>query len=116
MQNPQNTIDTFGGDIMEEKTIKNIPAIPFSMMLGAVSGVIGFVVAVIMAIFWIPLIAAGNSSAVPGFGLLFGMGAIIMIIVIPIMAFIAGFIQGLIVSVVYNFLAPRIGGIKLKME
>ena len=71
---------------MEEKTIKNIPAIPFSMMLGAVSGVIGFVVAVIIAIFWIPLIAAGNSSAVPGFGLLFGMGAIIMIIVIVIYA------------------------------
>lgn len=44
----------------------------------------------------------------------------IFAVLIPIFAviggFIGGFIQGLIIAVLYNFLAPRIGGIKIRVE
>lgn len=39
---------------------------------------------------------------------------------VPIFAavggFIGGFLQGLIIAALYNFLAPRIGGIKVRIE
>ena len=38
------------------------------------------------------------------------------IIIFPIIAFIWGFLEGLIIAVIYNHLAPRIGGIKLSFE
>lgn len=34
----------------------------------------------------------------------------------PIIMFVSGLIQGLIVAVLYNFLAPRIGGIKVYFQ
>ena len=44
----------------------------------------------------------------------------VLVVLIPIFAavggFIGGFIQGLIIAVLYNFLAPRIGGIKIRIE
>jgi hypothetical protein len=47
------------------------------------------------------------------FQIFFGIGAIVLF---PIMGFISGLIQGLIFAVVYNFLAPKIGGIKLQFD
>jgi hypothetical protein len=38
------------------------------------------------------------------------------IITMPILLFIVGLIQGLIYAAVYNFLAPRIGGIRLRFK
>ena len=44
----------------------------------------------------------------------------VLVVLTPIFAavggFIGGFIQGLIIAVLYNFLAPRIGGIKVRIE
>jgi hypothetical protein len=34
----------------------------------------------------------------------------------PIAGFIGGLIQGLIIAVLYNLLAPRIGGIRLRFK
>jgi hypothetical protein len=44
------------------------------------------------------------------------MGALYLIIIWPIMAFILTFIGAAIVAIIYNFLAPRIGGIKLQLK
>ncbi len=96
---------------MEEKTIEAIPAIPLALMLGAINAVIGFVFGIIFAIF-----SAAITSLLPsgsGLVVVFGLWSIIAM---PIIGFIAGFIQGLIFAVVYNFLAPRIGGIKLRFK
>jgi len=101
---------------MEEKTIRNIPAVPFAVMYGAISAIIGLIAGIIMAIFWasiMSMIPTGNGVDLTGLGVIFGVGAII---VMPIAGFIGGFIQGLIMAVIYNFLAPRIGGIKLLFE
>jgi len=51
----------------------------------------------------------------PGFEWVGLLGAL-WVVVIPVVVFVVGFIQGLIVAVVHNFLAPRIGGIKLRFE
>jgi hypothetical protein len=55
-----------------------------------------------------------NGVSYPGwFALVFGVGAII---VMPIVGFIGGFIEGGLLAVLYNFLAPRIGGVKLRFK
>jgi hypothetical protein len=101
---------------MEEKTIQAIPAVPFAMMMGAIQAVIGLIIGIIFAIAstaimsMIPTIEGVDFT---GFGVLFGLGAII---IMPIAGFIGGLIQGLIIAVIYNFLAPRIGGIKLRFK
>jgi len=102
---------------MEERTIKNIPAIPLVTMLGAIQAVIGLIVGIIMAIFstafttWMEQQSA--TTGISGLGPLIGVA---WVIIMPIGMFISGFIQGLITAVIYNFLAPRLGGIKLRFE
>lgn len=104
---------------MEEKTITRIPAMPLALMLGTIEAVFGLIGGLIAAGFWGTMISIitsmpnyqGPSTAF--LGAFFGIGAIILF---PIMGFISGLVQGLIVAVVYNFLAPRIGGIKLQFD
>ena len=58
--------------------------------------------------------STGATTFMPGiFSLIFGVAAIV---VVPIGGFIGGLIQGIIVALVYNFLAPRIGGIKVQFK
>jgi hypothetical protein len=107
-------------NLMGEKTIQSIPVMPFAMMLGVISAVIGLIIGILYA-----LVFGAITSSIPpttgttgvfDFGwlsVLFGVGAII---IMPIIGFIGGLIQGLIVAVLYNFLAPRIGGIKLRFK
>jgi hypothetical protein len=100
------------GDIRE---IKSVPVVPFALMIGAISAVVGFLYALIFILPFSILIGSmpvqGTSSIALGAG--FG---IIMLIAIPIGAFIAGFIAYAIIALIYNLLAPRIGGIKLELE
>jgi len=95
---------------MEEKTIKAIPAIPLGLMMGTISAVLAFIASIIMVLFMMPSIRHTS-----GFEWIVGLGGL-WALVVPIAVFIVGFIQGLIVAVVYNFLAPRIGGIRLRFE
>ena len=79
-------------------------------MMGAISAVIAFIAAIVMVLFMRPFFRYA-----PGFEWIVGLGGL-WALVVPIAVFIVGFIQGLIVAVVYNFLAPRFGGIKLRFE
>jgi hypothetical protein len=104
---------------MEEKTITRIPAMPLALMLGTIGAVFGLIGGLIAAASWTALMS--TITSMPGyqgpsagfFQIFFGIGAIILF---PIMGFISGLVQGLIVAVVYNFLAPKIGGIKLQFD
>lgn len=105
---------------MGEKTIQSIPVLPFAMMLAVISAVIGLIVGLFFAFIFGAAMSTVPSTVLPGttidFGLmgaLFGMGAVISM---PIGGFIGGLIQGLILAVLYNFLAPRIGGIKIRFK
>ena len=102
---------------MEEKTIQSIPVMPFAMMMGLISAAIGFIVGIFYALVFGAILAANIPSSAPinlgWLSVIFGVGAII---IMPIIFFVAGLIQGVIVAVLYNFLAPRIGGIKLHFK
>jgi len=88
-------------------------------MFGAISAIIGVIIGIIFTVIFSPIFSyttsmpnyAGPSLGV--FGFLFGVSAIV---IFPIAMFVAGLIQGLIFAVVYNFLAPRIGGIILYFQ
>jgi len=102
---------------MGEKTIQSIPVMPFALMIAVISAVIGLIIGIIYAgVFGVILSTVSHNTGVAGLGLLgilFGVGAVI---IMPILGFIGGLIQGIIIAVLYNFLAPRIGGIKLRFK
>jgi hypothetical protein len=105
-----------------EKTIQKIPVLPFALMVGCIGAVIGIVVGIFYAAVFGALFSAilSNIPASIGympnsgiFGLLFGVAAVV---IMPIAMFVGGLIQGALIAFIYNFLAPRIGGIKLQFK
>jgi hypothetical protein len=105
---------------MEEKTLQSIRVLPLALM----SGLIGTAIGLILGIFYAILFGAIFSAIPPDtvttgifdfnlFRIIFGVAAII---VMPIIGFIVGLIQGALVAVLYNFFAPRIGGIKFRFK
>jgi hypothetical protein len=102
---------------MEEKTIQNVPIMSFALMYACISAVIGLFIGIIYAVVFgaifasIPTSTAGvNLSAL---GIIFGAGAVVAV---PILSFVGGLIFGLIAAALYNLLAPRIGGIKVRFK
>ena len=103
---------------MEEKTVQAVPVIPFALMYASVNAIIGLIVGIFFAVIFGAAFSAVPSTSTLGFdpgifSVIFGVGAVI---IIPIMAFIGGLIQAIIMAAIYNFLAPRIGGIKLRFK
>jgi hypothetical protein len=100
----------------ELKEIKSVPVVPFALITGAVLAVLTFIWTILIAIFGISSLAfipVQNVGSVLGAGII---GAIILIIVGTITAFIVGFIMYALIAIIYNILAPKIGGIKLVLE
>jgi hypothetical protein len=102
---------------MEDKIIKSVAPLPYALMMGAITGIVYLVIAIIIALFWLPALSATlNAMPIPGVsGLIAGLG-VLMVILMPIGGFIAGFLFGLVFAALYNFLAPRIGGVKVRFE
>ena len=102
---------------MEEKTIKCVPVIPLAMMLGVISAVIGLIMGIIFALIFgsiMPTLPGTDEVAyVNLFRIIFGVGSLILM---PVIGFVGGFIQGAVGAVLYNFFAPKIGGIKLQFK
>jgi hypothetical protein len=105
-------IDTTGGEKMGDiKTITKIPVGAAALMGAAIYAVLGLIGGIIAAIG----IGVGASlvptSALAGVG-----GAAAAIIGGVVGGFIGGYIMIAIVALIYNWLAPRIGGVKLELE
>lgn len=103
---------------MEEKIIQSVPVMPFALMYACISAIIGLIIGIFYAILFGAISANVPSSTTSPvnlgwFGLLFGVGAII---VTPIVSFIVGLIFSVITALLYNFLAPRIGGVKVRFK
>ncbi len=103
---------------MTERTIQSIPVMPFALMLACIGAIIGLIVGVFYALFFGAIFSLIPSTTPTGvdltfFKLIFGVGAIL---VMPILGFIGGLIQGLLYAFLYNLLAPRIGGIRLRFK
>lgn len=109
---------------MGEKTIQKIPVLPFAKMLAVISAIIGLIIAIISALGFegLAFFISSMLEFLPGTAIasfikqLFtaiGVGAVILI---PIIGFIGGLVLGSVVAALYNFLAPRVGGIRLRVK
>jgi len=103
-----------GSDDMEEKTIRAISPIPYAVITGGISAILSFIIAIILVTVWIPWLTTLTDLG-PWQGLFVSIGAA-TIIVLPIVAFALTFVWSLATVLLYNFLAPRIGGMKLQFE
>ena len=108
---------------MEE--IMSMPVIPLSLMLSVVYTILTFLIMLIVAPLMMLIIqgaaiaAVSTSSAVSelgGLGALGIIGIILMIILTPIVVFISTFVYSALFALLYNFLAPKMGGIRLKFS
>lgn len=95
-------------------TIKQINPVSCGKVIGLIYAVLGFLGVLLMALwmlfrpgelhllwFEIPFSVLGLAGAFVGLPLLYGVG---------------GFVMGLIVAVLYNVVAPRVGGIEIELE
>jgi hypothetical protein len=103
---------------MEERTIQSIPVMPFALMYACISAVIGFFIGIFYALLFGAILASMPSSTTGGFdfgwlSLFIGIGAVI---IVPIISFVSGLIMAAIIALLYNFLAPRIGGVKVHFK
>ncbi|MGB9977888.1 DUF3566 domain-containing protein [Methanobacterium sp.] len=108
--------------------IKSVPVVPFALITSTISAVFVLIITLIV----MPLVAAYipvisqvmnslplNGTTIPAesisaFGTFGVIGSILSIIILPIVAFIIVFIINAILAVLYNLVAPRVGGIKLE--
>ncbi len=117
-------------EIKEASVIKEVKSLPIfdvslivsviALILTFIAGIIWFLIgwATISQISTLIISLNNNTTAVVNSvaGSITAMGALYLIIVWPIMTFIATFIITAIIALLYNFLAPRIGGIKLELK
>jgi len=91
---------------------------PFALMLACIGAVIGVILGIFYALFFGAIFSLIPSTTQAGIDLnllriIFGVGALL---IMPIAGFVGGLVQGLLYAALYNFLAPRIGGIKLRFK
>jgi hypothetical protein len=109
------------------KEVESLPVVAFALIISVITliltflaGIIWFIVgyAALHSLTAVIIHLNTNSTAVVNSvaGSITAMGALYLIIVWPIMAFIGTFILAAIVAVLYNVLAPRVGGIKLQLK
>ena len=109
------------GEMMEAKEIRSIPVVSFALITALVTAIVTLIIGIIEAIIGtailgtivsvLPQNATAAASTIEAFS---SAAALYLIVVWPILAFIGTFIGLAVAAIIYNFLAPRIGGIKLK--
>ncbi|MEI7826957.1 MAG: hypothetical protein WCI87_04080 [Euryarchaeota archaeon] len=91
------------------KEITYVPVIQLAKVVGLVSAVISFIAGIFYGV-----VAGLLTASVPGFS--GALLAIVIIIVMPIFGFVAGFIYTAIIAIIYNWIVPRIGGIQVQVR
>ena len=111
----------------EVKEVKSLPVVALSLIVSVITLILTFIAGIIWFIVGYSALYSlttyiislnNNTTAVVNSvaGSITAMGALYLIIVWPIMAFIMTFIVTAIIALLYNILAPRIGGIQLEIE
>jgi hypothetical protein len=113
--------------------VRSVPVVPFALILSVVEAIWAFIFGLVLAALLVPLttltstliplianIAANATNMTPATlptGSAVGTGgvvlALILIIALPILVFIFGFIGHALAAIFYNFIIPRVGGVKL---
>jgi hypothetical protein len=100
--------------MVEVKEIKHIKAAPFTLMNASIQAIFAFIAAILFVIGF-GLVAA----FIPGLGGLGGTLALIglgVIILAPLTVFFLNIMGVFVLALIYNLLAPRVGGVKLGLE
>ncbi len=118
---------------LNDKEVENIPVVSFALILSAIGTVWAFIVGLVLAAIISPLFSlittlpeAANLTAnftsttgatIPtsgGFGAFGAIVTILLIIGLPIMAFVFGFIWNALFAIIYNYLITRVAKIQLE--
>ncbi len=128
-------VPRFGGVKLgiEGNEVRSVPVVSFALILSVVEAIWAFIFGLVLAALLVPLttltstliplianIAANATNMTPATlptGSAVGTGgvvlALILIIALPILVFIFGFIGHALAAIFYNFIIPRVGGVKL---
>lgn len=94
------------------KEVTYIPVVQLAKVVGAIAAVIFFIYGLFLA-----LTIGVSIGSIPGFSGVSGVfAAILVIILMPIFGFIVGFVGAAIEALIYNWIAPRIGGIQVNLR
>jgi len=94
------------------KEITYVPVVQLAKVVGALFAVIYFIIGI-----FVGLSVGASTSAIPGISGVSGVfWAILIIILMPIFGFIAGFVEAAIAAFIYNLIVPRIGGIQVQVK
>jgi hypothetical protein len=91
------------------KEITYVPVVQVAKVVGAVLAIIYFIIGIFAA-----LSVGASASLIPGFPS--AVAAILVFILMPIVGFIAGFVEAAIAALIYNWIVPRIGGIQVQVK
>lgn len=95
--------------------IKSVRVFSLGKILGSIYAALGLIFGVIFAgISLIGLAPIAEAGDAPAFvGLMMGGGAVI---ILPLLYGVFGFVGGLIVAAIYNFVAKIVGGIEIEVS
>jgi hypothetical protein len=95
--------------------LKRIGVLSCGKMMGVLYALLGLIIGAVFSLLSfvgaMAGVASGEKEAV--FGLLFGVGAIL---ILPIFYGVIGFLGGLLTSFLYNIVAGIVGGVELHLE
>jgi hypothetical protein len=100
--------------MVDIKEIKHIRAAPFTLMSSSIHAILAFIAAILIILFFGTLAALiPGASMFAAFITLLGLAIIILY---PLTAFFWNVMAAFVMALLYNLLAPKVGGIKLGME
>jgi hypothetical protein len=109
------TLTIKGGEKMVDiKEIKHLRAAPFTLMTSSIHAILAFIAAILFILFFGTL-----AAFIPGISTFTDFLAVVgisIIILWPLTSFFINIVYSFILALLYNLLAPRVGGIKLGME
>ena len=118
---------------LEEDEVRSVPVVSFALIMAGVAAVWAFIIGLLLAALIVPVttlvstiiplvssIAANATNLTPATlptGSVVGTGgvviAVLLIIALPILVFVFGFIGHALAAIFYNYIIPRVGGVKL---
>ena len=118
---------------LEGDEVKSVPVVSFALIMAGVAAVWAFIIGLVLAALIVPVttlvstiiplvssIAANATNLTPATlptGSIVGTGgvviAVLLIIALPILVFVFGFIGHALAAIFYNYIIPRVGGVKL---
>ena len=99
--------------------IRNLVRVPvhrISVIMGIASACVGLIVVLIMAPFMF-LASAMSSQAFDGSEVpvpFAGVSVVIMVLIAPLFYAVAGYISTALFTLIFNFVAPRLGGLPME--